>query len=151
VTSAGERIIATYKTLKGASQLALAGAGAIVVLTGHVAALHDVAVNIGHHATRRFSILLATAVVGSFTPHGVSVLSLALALDGSVTSLEGWALRRGHWWGRWTVVVATGSLMPFELVAFARRRHWIELAAFVLNFVIVAYLAVRARALRNEQ
>jgi NAD(P)-dependent dehydrogenase (short-subunit alcohol dehydrogenase family) len=33
--------------------------------------------------------------------------------------------------------------MPIELVAFARRRHWIELAAFMLNFVIVAYLAVR--------
>ena len=44
------------------------------------------------------------------------------------------------------VVAATGSLMPFELMAFARYRHWTEIAAFSLNFFIVAYLARRAVA-----
>jgi uncharacterized membrane protein (DUF2068 family) len=84
------------------------------------------------------------------TPHGVIVTALALGLDGALTSLEGWALRRDHWWGRWTVVVATGSLMPFELYAFVRKRHWIELAAFALNFAIVAYLARRAFVRHRE-
>jgi len=150
VTTVGERVIATYKTLKGALQLALAGAVIVVVLTGHVAALHDVAAEVGHHASRAWSIALAHAIVASVTPHGLNALALALALDGVLTSLEAWALRRGHGWGRWMVVVATGSLMPFELMAFARYRHWTEIAAFALNFVIVAYLAKRAVACHRD-
>jgi uncharacterized membrane protein (DUF2068 family) len=144
-----ERVIATYKTWKGALQLALACAIAVVVLTGHVAMLQDVAAQFGHHASRAWSIAVAHAILRSVTRRGLSVTALALALDGGLTSLEGWALRRGLEWGRWMVVVATGSLMPFELLAFARRRHWTELAAFVLNFAIVTYLARRAVAARD--
>jgi uncharacterized membrane protein (DUF2068 family) len=144
-----ERVIATYKTWKGALQLALACAIAVIVLTGHVAMFQEFAAQLGHHTSRAWSIALAHALVGSVTPRGLSVTALALALDGGLTSLEGWALRRGFAWGRWMVVVATGSLMPFELVAFAARRHWTELAAFLLNFAIVAYLARRAVAARH--
>jgi uncharacterized membrane protein (DUF2068 family) len=150
LTTAGERVIATYKTLKGAAQLALGGAVIVVVLTDHVAALHEVAAKLEHHASRAWSIALAHAIAGTVTPHGLNVIALALALDGALTSLEGWALRRGHWWGRWMVVIATGSLMPFELMAFARDGHWTELAALALNVVIVAYLARRAVARHRE-
>lgn len=146
----GERVIAIYKTLKGVLQLVLAGALVVVLLTGHVPILHEFAAELRHHASRVWSIALAQAIVRGMTPHGVIVTVLALALDGALTSLEGWALRRGHWWGRWTVVVATGSLMPFELFAFVRRRHWLELAAFALNFAIVAYLARRAFVRHRE-
>jgi uncharacterized membrane protein (DUF2068 family) len=145
----GERVIATYKTLKGALQLALAGAVIVVVLTGQVATLHEMAAKVAHHASRAWSIALAQVIIGNITPHRLEVTALALALDGLLTSLEGWALRRGHWWGRWTVVVATGALMPFEVIAFARHRRWTELAAFALNFAIVAYLAQRAVARRR--
>lgn len=145
----GERVIATYKTVKGAVQLAFAGALLVVVLTGRVPLLHEVAAELRHHLVRAWSIALAQKIVGGVTPHHVTVTALALALDGLVTSLEGYALRRGHGWGRWMVVVATGSLLPFELAAFARRRHWVELAAFALNFAIVAYLARRAVAQRR--
>jgi len=150
VTMVGERVIATYKTVKGALQLALAAAVVAVVLTGRVASLHDLATTLGHRASRVWSIALAHAIVGTITPHRLNITALALALDGVLTSIEGWALRRGHAWGRWTVVVATGLLMPFELVAFAHKRHWTELAAFVLNFAIVAYLARRALAHHRE-
>ena len=82
MTTVVERVIATYKTLKGALQLALAGAVIVVVLTGHVAALHDVAADIGHHASRAWSIALAHAIVGSVTPHGLNALALALGKYG---------------------------------------------------------------------
>ena len=146
----GERIIATYKTVKGALQLALAGAVIVVVITGQVAALHEIATKLGHHAARAWSIALGRVLIGSITPHRLEVIALALALDGVLTSFEGWALRRGHWWGRWIVVVATGSLMPFEVIAFARHRRWTELAAFALNFAVVAYLGQRALARHRE-
>ena len=151
MTTGGERIIATYKTLKGALQLVLAGAVIVVVLTGHGAALHDLAVDLWHHASRRWSIALARAIAGRATPHGFLVAALALAFDGVLTSVEGWALRRGHWWGRWTVVVASGALLPFEVEAFVRREHWIELAAFAFNLAIVVYLARQALAARHAK
>ena len=151
MTSGGERLIATYKTLKGALQLVLAGAIAAVVFTGHVAKVHEIAVHFAHHASRSWSIALARAIVGRTTPHGFLVAALALAFDGILTSAEGWALRRGHWWGRWTVVIATGSLLPFEIAAFLHRGHWIELAAFALNLGIVVYLARHAVAARRAE
>jgi uncharacterized membrane protein (DUF2068 family) len=112
--------------------------------------LQDVAVKLGHHTSRAWSRTLAHVITGRVTPHAVSLTALALALDGVLTSLEGWSLRRGFGWGRWMVVVATGSLMPFELFAFARRGRWTELAAFLLNFAIVVYLARRAVAAHHR-
>jgi uncharacterized membrane protein (DUF2068 family) len=148
VTTAGERAIATYKTLKGALQLVVAGALAIVIVTGHDATVGDVVTELAHHASRAWSIALAHAVARGVTRRGLQLTAFALAADGVLTSFEGWALRRGHAWGRWMVVIATGSLLPFELFAFARGRHWMELAAFALNFTIVAYLAHRATGRR---
>ena len=146
----GERIIAAYKTVKGALQLVLSGVLVAVLVTGAVPALRGVATDFSHHLSRHWSIALAQMLARGVTPHHVIVTAIALALDGILTSLEGWALRRRRWWGAWMVVVATGSLLPFELVAFARKGHWTELAAFALNLVIVAYLARHALARRRN-
>jgi uncharacterized membrane protein (DUF2068 family) len=42
------------------------------------------------------------------------------------------------------VVVATGSLLPFEVVSFVRHPHLVRAAVFLLNVAIVAYLARKA-------
>ena len=56
---------------------------------------------------------------------------------------EGWALHRRFRWAPWLVVVATGSLLPFEVVELVRRPHALRLAVFVVNLTIVCYLATR--------
>jgi uncharacterized membrane protein (DUF2068 family) len=65
-------------------------------------------------------------------------------LDGVLTLCEGWALHRRFAWSPWLVVVATGSLLPFEVVELVRRPHAVRLVIFVVNLTIVCYLAARA-------
>ena len=47
--------------------------------------------------------------------------------------VEGWALWHGHWWGPWLVVAATGSLLPFEVVAVVRQLHAVRVVLFFVN------------------
>jgi uncharacterized membrane protein (DUF2068 family) len=82
---------------------------------------------------------------------------LALLLDGLLTLLEGWALYRGFPWAPWLVVIATGSLLPFEVAALARRLRVGRLLILLVNLAVVTYLGVRAmrqiragRALHDE-
>jgi uncharacterized membrane protein (DUF2068 family) len=64
--------------------------------------------------------------------------------------LEGWALLHGRWWGPWLVVVATGSLLPFEIAAFLRHPHAVRAALFGVNVAVVWYLARQAIRERSE-
>jgi uncharacterized membrane protein (DUF2068 family) len=69
---------------------------------------------------------------------------LALSGDGLFTALEAWALASRRWWGPWLVVAATASLLPFEVYEFLRVPRASRAVIFVLNLVILAYLARRA-------
>jgi len=77
---------------------------------------------------------------------------LALLLDGVLTLGEGWALYRRFTWAPWLVVIATGSLLPFEVFELGRRPRAGRLLIFLGNLGVVCYLAVRAaRALRARR
>jgi uncharacterized membrane protein (DUF2068 family) len=70
---------------------------------------------------------------------------------------EGIGLWLRKTWAEWLTVVATASLIPFELLEFIYGRHGRRLAlaaAFVLNVIIVLYLIrqlQRARQARRQE
>ena len=57
-------------------------------------------------------------------------------------------------WAEWLTVIATASLIPFELLEFIHGRHGRRLAlaaAFVVNVIIVIYLIRQLRRARQTR
>jgi uncharacterized membrane protein (DUF2068 family) len=135
----GQQIIAAYKLVKGCAELALAVVLAIVLATG-AADAGSLAMTLRHHFSDAWSIRLASLL----SLRHIELTGLALVLDGLLALLEGWALRRSRWWGPWLVVVATGALVPFEIVAVVRHVRLTRLAVLLLNLGIVAFLGRKA-------
>jgi uncharacterized membrane protein (DUF2068 family) len=141
---AGVRLITWYKLIKGCASLLGAAALAIVILTGNGARIESWAAHLAHHMTRAWTLELAHLLERAVRPNRLWIACGALAADGAVTTLEGWALHHGKRWGEWLVVGATGSLLTFEIVSMVRKLHWMRIAVFLGNLAIVVYLARRA-------
>jgi uncharacterized membrane protein (DUF2068 family) len=140
----GLRLIIFYKLAKAAVGFSLSAVLFGLVLTGDTDRVVDLAPHVRHHLTAAWALKLVDAFVDAADKHNIEVLAAALALDASVTLFEWYALRTGRPWGAWLVVLATASLLPFEAVAIAR--HWSpgRIVVFILNLLIVAYLARRS-------
>ncbi len=146
------RLITAYKLTKGAAQLALALVlFATVELGVAVPWLRDAIFFARHHFASATSVKLAELLLQIATPRHLGLTALALALDGALTTCEGVALSRGLWWAPWLVVVASGSLLPYELYGLLREPRVGRLLLFVLNALVVAYLASRALRERRER
>lgn len=147
-------LIIAYKLVKGVLWLVLACVLLVSMRMGLGAKLEGIAGHLRQHS-QAWAIELAELLTRASTPRGLVTIVVALIADGTLTLVEGWALIHGHWWGPWLVVVATGSLLPFEVVALARHPHVGRALILVVNLAIVAYLirkAVRehrARAARS--
>jgi uncharacterized membrane protein (DUF2068 family) len=139
----GLRLIILYKLVKASLGIAFS-----VVLWGFLFAgsadrVLGIAADVRHHVTAAWSIQLADAFVSAADKRHLEVLASALALDGAATLFEWYALRTGRPWGAWLVVLATASLLPFEVVAIVRHRREGRIVLLLLNLTIVAYLALR--------
>lgn len=137
----GQRYIAVYKSVKGAVQLVIAASLAVCVVTGETERLASAAAGLRWHGAAAWSVRLGRTI----TLRHVELAAVALALDGALTSVEGWALRRGRTWGAWLVVVTTSVLLPFEVVAAVHHVDAVRILAFALNVGIVAFLARKAK------
>ncbi|HEY1694510.1 MAG TPA: DUF2127 domain-containing protein [Polyangiaceae bacterium] len=136
-------VIIAYKLVKGGLWLVLAVALGIAMQMGIGDDFLGWATHLRHHA-HAWSLFLADALVRVSTRRGLWTLLVALVADGSVTLLEGWALFHGRWWGPWLVVAATGSFLPFEVIALVRHPHPSRIVLLLLNALIVWYLARKA-------
>ena len=136
-------LIIAYKLGKGALWLVFAA----IIVGGMRMGLGDrllgLAMALRHHS-QAWSLELADLVVRVATRRGLWTVVVALVADGAFSLLEGWALVHGHWWGPWLVVVGTGSLLPFEVVALVRRPHAVRFVLLAVNLAIVVYLARKA-------
>jgi uncharacterized membrane protein (DUF2068 family) len=141
-------VIIAYKLSKGGLWLVLAVILLVLMRMGlgdDVLAWSD---RLRHHS-RAWSVELANLLVRAASRRGLWTLVVALVGDGILTLVEGWALWRGHWWGPWLVVVATGSLLPFEVVSIARSPDVSRALVLAVNALIVWYLA--RKALRDHR
>jgi len=136
-------LIIVYKLGKGVVWLVIAALIIVAIHVGLEDRLLGLAAELRHHS-RAWSLELARLVVGAASKRGLWTITVALVADGSFSLVEGWVLLHGHWWGPWLVVVGTGSLIPFEVVALMRRAQVVRAALLGVNAVIVAYLVRKA-------
>jgi uncharacterized membrane protein (DUF2068 family) len=147
--SAGVRAIVAYKLTK--STLQLAAAVTLGSARGHalVERVVRLASWVAEHGAKAFYLWLARLVLRVARPELTTLLVVALAADATLGYVEGWALHKRRWWAPWLIVVATSSLVPFEIRELVRRFTAARLLLVVLNSAIVAYLA--AHALRGRR
>jgi uncharacterized membrane protein (DUF2068 family) len=141
----GLRIIVTYKFFRGITSILLALLLGAVALEGGADRLRELAETLREHVMGAWSIRLADLLVRAATPRLLVIASVALAADGSFALFEGWALRRRFSWAPWVVVVATASLLPFEVFEIYRHVRIGRVLVLLVNVAIVVYLYRRER------
>jgi uncharacterized membrane protein (DUF2068 family) len=142
------RIIAAYKLIKGALQLACA-LGIELGLHFHVLdRVRGVVVALRRHVTSAWSTHAAEFLLSFATPRHLQYLALALVLDGALGLVEGVALRRNLAWATWLVVITTSVPLPFEAYELFHRARVGRLILLLVNLALVALL-VRARLRRS--
>ncbi len=150
----GLQLVVAYKVIKAVLQALLAAGLLVVVCTGHTTRLLYFAELLRRNFAGEWSVRLADLLVTATTPRHLVVIVVALALDAVASVFEGFALVRGWWWAPWLVVIATSSLLPFELVALFRHVRLGRLLILAVNVAIVLYLgrrALREHERRKEQ
>jgi uncharacterized membrane protein (DUF2068 family) len=141
---AGLRAIILYKTIKAIVQLGLGLVLAVLWPFGLPSWLHGLSSELRRQFTQGWASHLAAVLAAGSTHRRIAFVILALSLDGALTAIEAWALRRGRWWGPWLVVAATASLLPVEVYEFFRVPRVSRALLFAVNLLMAAYLARRA-------
>jgi uncharacterized membrane protein (DUF2068 family) len=142
--SFGIRAIVTYKTVKAAVQ----GGAAVTLIAlwpfGLPAQIQEFALALRHHVTHGWALRFAETLVRHTSRRSLKWTIVALALDAILTGIEGWSLAAGYAWGPWLIVLATSSLLPFEIYEFLRKPRILRALLFLINLLIVIYLGRRA-------
>lgn len=141
----GLRVIIAYKTVKAALQAGLAIALPVLQRFGVTASWVAQISHLAEHVAHRWTAVLARRIAALLTPHHLALISLALGLDAGLSAFEGWALHRRFRWAPWLVVVAGSTLIPFEIIELTRHLRPSRVIILVVNLLIIAYLAARAR------
>lgn len=135
----GLRVIAIFKLLKATGLLLLAFTAFGLVrqadLDMFAGWVSHLPIQNGHGFVVRALDSLLELGPRKFIAIGVAACAYA-----TLFAVEGWGLWRGKRWAEYLTVIATASLIPFELWEVHRGFTWLKLGALVLNVVIVLYL-----------
>ena len=99
----------------------------------------------GQHFIRR-----GIAFVTGLSREKIGALGLVALFYAALFATEGVGLWRERRWAEYLTIIATGSLIPFEVWEMVQRPTPMRFAAFALNVVVVLYLIVRLRRPRAE-
>ncbi len=147
---AGLRLIIAYKAVKAVAQLAGTALLLALATRRHEAGVHAFLQWVAAELPAGWSVRAAGLLAAAGRPHTLHLAALGLALDGTLTAVEGWSLWRGYGWGPWLVVVATGTPIPYELYEIARRVRPVRIAITAITVAVVVYLARRIRRERHQ-
>jgi len=150
--AAGLEAIILYKLAKSIFELLVSALALTLLWQGAEASAATLAQVLLDHVTRAWALQLATFIVIAGTAGHVKIAAIAALGDAILSVVEGLSLRAGVWWAPWLVVVATGSLLPYELLEVVRRPGLARVVILVLNLAVVVYLlASVVREQRQKQ
>ena len=92
----------------------------------------------------------AIAVVGNLPDRRVQEIAIAAFAYAALFVVEGTGLWMGEAWAEILTIVATSSLIPFEVYEVTRKLTVVRSLALTANVVIVIYLIVRRRQESKE-
>ncbi len=136
----GLEAIIVYKLFKSAAQAVIGILLVVLLLRGAEATAATLAQILLDHVSQGWALQAATFIVLTGTSGHVKLAAAAAFADSVLSAIEGFALRAGRWWAPWLVVVATGALLPWELIAAVRRPGPGRIALLIVNLAVVAYL-----------
>lgn len=142
--------LALFKMVK-ALALILAGAGALSLMRPSAQQevrewLADFTIRQGHRVVERVLHLLNVA-----TPRQMTLVGLASICYGLLFAVEGIGLWLERRWAEYLTIVATGSLIPFELYELVRAVTVMRALALAANVAGVLYLVYRLRHPNRER
>jgi uncharacterized membrane protein (DUF2068 family) len=139
----GVRLIVAYKVVKATIELAAAVAIPLIVTRGLPNDVIQVIQVLHDHLSAKWGHLFNAVLTAGTWPH-LRLLMIALAADGVSSLVEGWAVWRRRPWAPWLIVIATGGLVPMEVVLILDRPTAAKIAILAVNVATVAYM-IRAR------
>ena len=145
---AGVRVIVFYKLAK-ASVVFVAGIALLVAPDRVTSDLHVLARMLHEHALGAWSVMLSENIMGFATRKHVLLVGVAALFDSTLSFVEGWALHKRYRWSRWLIVIATSTLVPFEIASLVHHFTIWRVLVLAVNAWIVFYL-VRHRVAREE-
>ena len=136
--------LAVFKMVKAVT-LVLVGCGALSLLRPSLAAqvrewLADFSIRSGRTLVERALHLLNVA-----SPRQITLVGLASICYGLLFAVEGIGLGLEKRWAEYLTIVATGSLIPFELYELVRALTVVRVLALAVNVGAVIYLVYRLR------
>ncbi len=136
--------IAVFKLFKGGTLIAL-GLGAFRLL--NPVTVHRLVNWLLHFSltTGQRFIDRAIDLLSKLTRGHAAALGLGAILYGSLFMVEGIGLWKGKRWAEYLTVIATSTLIPFEVYELTRRLTMVRVSALVVNVVAVIYLVYRLR------
>jgi len=141
---AGLLAIAVFKLFKGVVLIAL-GLGAVRLLNPvTVHRLTDWLLHFSLTTGQRF-VDNAIDLLSKLTRGHAAALGLGAIAYGSLFTVEGIGLWKGKRWAEYLTVIATSTLIPFEVYELARRLTLVRISALVVNIAAVIYLVYRLR------
>lgn len=142
------RLIAIFKLLKAAALVLLAAgafeAARVGVLAQLLAWLGSLPLTEAHAGIHR---LLTDA--GDVTPRGAEVIGAVALLYSGLFAVEGFGLWFEKSWAEYLTVIATASLVPFELWALLEHATVLRAFALLVNILIVVFLVRLVRRPRT--
>jgi uncharacterized membrane protein (DUF2068 family) len=105
----------------------------------------DLAFTSGQHIVRR-----VIAMLTGLSRSKIGALGFVALFYSALFATEGVGLWREKRWAEYLTVIATGSLIPFEIWEIIRQPTPIRFATFAGNVAILVYLIVRLRRPRHD-
>jgi uncharacterized membrane protein (DUF2068 family) len=138
------------KLISGATAL-LVGIGVFRFL-GHDPGPHAerIMIHLGLDPNNRFIQEVLSRITG-VSPAQLRALEIGTFFYAALHTVEGIGLILGYHWAEYLVIVATGSLIPFEIYEIARRFTLVRVGLFIVNVAIVIYLIITLRKDRRAR
>ena len=133
------RAIAVFKLLKALALLVVAVASFDLVRSAQLAAFAEWIERLPIHHGHRLLTAFLDALL-QLDPHKFIAIGTGACVYAMLFLVEGWGLWRGKRWAEYLTVIATTSLIPFEIYEIVHHTTALKIGALVVNVAIVGYL-----------